>query len=80
MSPPLAQRSHPPTHWQTLSPSLPSDYLAIDFPRRAISPGEGFPIFFISRLGSGQGCPLLARIERAQFHRARSASTVDSPG
>jgi len=28
-------------------------------PRRAISPGEGGPISFISREGSGQGCPLL---------------------
>jgi hypothetical protein len=37
--PNCAHRSHPPTHWQIFSPALPSDYFAIDFPGRAISPG-----------------------------------------
>jgi hypothetical protein len=31
------------------SPALPSDCFAIDFPRRASSPGEGLPILFTSR-------------------------------
>ena len=30
-------------------PALPSDCFAIDFPRRAISPGEGLLILFTSR-------------------------------
>ena len=43
----------------TFSPALPSDCFAIDFPGRAISPGEGLPTFYTFLKGSGQGCPLL---------------------
>jgi hypothetical protein len=38
------QTSHPPTHWQIFSPTQPSDCFAIDFPGRAICPGEGLLI------------------------------------
>jgi hypothetical protein len=53
-----AQLSHPPP---------------IGTPKRALSPGEGLPsspplVRGVARL------PFTARIERAQFHRARSAS------
>jgi len=38
----------PPTG-RYFSPTLPSDCFAIDFPRRAMSPGEGLPLSFTSR-------------------------------
>ncbi len=41
MSPPQRAAFLPPTHWQIFLPALPSDCFAIDFPRRAISLGEG---------------------------------------
>ena len=47
---PLANIFHPPE---------PSDCFAIDFPRRAINPGEGLPISYASLGGSGRSCPLL---------------------
>jgi len=43
-------------------------------PRRAIGPGEGLPISYAFLGGSGRRLPFTARIERAPFHRARSAS------
>jgi hypothetical protein len=43
-------------------------------PRRAMSPGEGLPNFHICPRGERPRLPFTARIERAQFHRARSAS------
>jgi hypothetical protein len=33
----------------TFSPALPSDCFAIDFPGRAMNPGEGLPIFLTLR-------------------------------
>ena len=39
----------------------------IGTPRRAISPGEGLPIFFTSLQGSGQGCPLLRASNEHRF-------------
>ena len=59
--------SHPPTHWQIFSPALPSDCFAIDFPRRAMSPGEGLPNFPTCPRGSGQGCPLLRASNEHSF-------------
>ena len=47
-------------------------------PRRAICPGEGLPISYPILGGSGRGLPFTARIERAPFHRARSASKKDT--
>jgi hypothetical protein len=38
---------------------------------------EGLPICYTSLKGSGQDCPSTARIGRAPFHRARSASKKD---
>jgi hypothetical protein len=58
----------------TFSPALPSDCFAIDFPGRTISPSEGLPIPYNFPLGEWPRLPFTARIERAQFHRARSAS------
>jgi len=40
--------TRPPTG-RCFSPALPSDFFAIDFPGRVISPGEGLSILFISR-------------------------------
>ena len=50
-------------------------------PRRAMSPGEGLPILFISLQGGGQGCPqlrasdehiLIVRVLRAKRAPGRS--------
>ena len=57
--PNCAQRSHPPTHWHTE---------ACHLPRRGPSNS-----LYLS-LGEWPRLPSTARIERAQFHRARSAS------
>jgi len=60
--------TRPPTG-RYFSPALPSDCLAIDFPRRAISPGEGllFPSLHhhtFSPKGAA-GLSFTARIGRA---------------
>jgi len=66
-----------PTIGRYFSPALPSDCFAIDFPGRAISPGEGLPILFTSLQGNGQGCPLLRASNEHRFTvrvlRARKA-------
>jgi len=59
--------TRPPTG-RHISPALPSDCFAIDFPGRAISPGEGLPNFPTCPRGSGPGRPLL--------HCAHRTSTV----
>ena len=57
-------------------------------PRRAMSPGDGLPIFFTSRQGSGRGCPLLrasnehsftVRVLRARRAPGRSLSILLRP-
>ena len=62
-----AQLYHPPTHWQIFFTRRPSDCFAINFPGRAISPGEGLPILLTSLQGSGQGCPLLRASNEHRF-------------
>ena len=84
-SPPAHSFLTRPPIGRHFSPALPSDCLAIDFPGRAISPGEDllFPPLRHHTF-SPKGVAKLsftARIERAHSHRARSASrrTTRSP-
>jgi hypothetical protein len=70
----------PPTGRYFLT-ALPSDCFAIDFPGRASSPGEGLLLPYLhhhtfSPKGVA-GLSFTARIGRAPFHRARSASKKD---
>ena len=55
-------------------------------PRRAMSPGEGLPILFISLQGGGQGCPqlrasdehiLIVRVLRAKRAPGRSLPPLE---
>ena len=61
----FAPLSHPPTG-RYFSPTLPSDCFAIDFPRRAISPGEGLP----------SSLPLVRGVAEAALYCAHRTSTV----
>jgi hypothetical protein len=61
------------------SPALPSDCCAIDFPGRAIRPGEGLPISFAFLGGSGRGCPLL-RASNEHFLNVRVLRARRAPG
>ena len=76
----LLRATFSPAHpWQIFLPALPSDCFAIDSPRRAISPA-GPSFAFQHHTFSPKGVTRLsftARIGRAQFHRARSASKKD---
>ena len=56
----------PPTG-RHFSPAPPSDCFAIDFPRRAISPGEGLPIFPTSPPGERPDCPSLRASDEHSF-------------
>jgi hypothetical protein len=64
------------------SPALPSDCFAIDFPGRAISACEGLLFHSLQHHTfppkGVAGLSFTARIGRAPFHRARSASKKDS--
>ena len=73
-----AQLSHPSTHWQVFFTRPTSDCFVIDFPGRAISPGEGllFPSLHrhtFSPKGVA-GLSFTARIEGAPSDCAASAS------
>ena len=65
--PNCAQRSHPPNPGRYFSPALPSDCFAIDFPGRAICPGEGFLVFPTSPSGEQPDCPSLRASDEHRF-------------
>src|SRR5207253_5893178 len=72
--PTCAQLSHPPTHWQIFFTRPTLRLLRNRFPVTCHLPrrgSSGFPQFAIR--GAAR-LSFTARIERAQFHRARSAS------
>jgi hypothetical protein len=66
--------TRPPTG-RYVSPALPSDCFAIDFPGRAISPGEGPLAFHLLHRGQANRPSLRASSEHVFI--ARSASTKD---
>ena len=69
--------SHPPNPGDSFTHptlSLPRQPLR---PGHALSRARAFQFPYTSLKGSGQDCPSTARIGRAQFHRARSASKKD---
>ena len=72
--PNCAQLSHPPTHWQILFTRPTLRLLRNRFPVTCQEPKRGPSDSLYLSLGERPRMPFTARIERAQFHRARSAS------
>jgi hypothetical protein len=58
--------TRPPTG-RYFSPARPSDCFAIDFPGRAICPGEGFLVFPTSPSGEQPDCPSLRASDEHRF-------------
>ena len=69
-----AQLSHPLTHWQIFFPRPTLRLLRNRFPVTCHWPGREPSDSLCLYLGEWPRLPFTARIERAQFHRARSAS------